>query len=95
MRRGVAGLGRSSGGSGPVRPPVLPVKASSVWPAALMCPQGRVGGGGVPAPGSGLAVQINREEALALVTPTPSHAQQEKRNSHDFQVELKAGLMVQ
>lgn len=81
-RREGASLGRSSGGSGPVRPPVLPVKASSVWPAALMCPLGGWGrwrGVGVPAPGSGLAVQINREEALALVTPTPSHTKKEKK----------------
>lgn len=62
-------LGPSSGGNR-FRPPVLPVKASSV---RLRSSDVSPGGEGKKAPGSGLAVQINREEVLTLIMLTPSH----------------------
>lgn len=62
-------LGPSSSGNR-FRPPVLPVKASSVrFRSSDVSPESEE----EKAPGSCLAVQINREEVLTHVTLTPSH----------------------
>lgn len=75
------------GGRGPVRPPVLPVKASSVWPAALMCPPG--------GPSSWKwAGSANKQRRCSHSSRQHLHMRKKEKNSYDFQVELKAGLMV-